>query len=275
MSKILIIMSLGITALIWFIYPNKTEVILGSQASQVSDTKSLIQKFNHKWGQILNKHVDLNGNVNYLRLSKENKQISELLNLLGALDTSTLKDDLKLASHINFYNFLTIAGILHFYPLKSIRDKVSPFGFNFWKDLRFQFFDTTLTLDQIEHEILRGMNEPRIHFAIVCASISCPKLLNQVYDEVTINEQLSNQSRAFFNNKKHIVWNHENKMVRLSGIMYWFREDFGASDENILKFLWQYLSEDIKAKVENLTDYQIGPALQYDWGLNEQAKLSN
>ena len=148
-------------------------------------------------------------------------------------------------------------------------------GFNFWKDLRFQFFDKTLSLDQIEHEILRGMNEPRIHFAIVCASISCPQLLNQVYKEVTINEQLSNQSRAFFNDKKHIVWNHENKMVRLSGIMYWFREDFGASDENILKFLWQYLNEDIKAKVESLTDYQIGPALPYDWGLNEQAILSN
>jgi len=268
-------MTLGITALVWFLYPNKTEVVLGSQSKQVADTNSLIQKFNRQWGQILNAYVDLNGNVNYLRLSKENKQIAEILNLLGALDTSTLKDDLKLASHINFYNFLTIAGILHFYPLKSIRDKVSPFGFNFWKDLRFQFFDTTLTLDQIEHEILRGMNEPRIHFAIVCASISCPKLLNQVYEEVTINEQLSNQSRAFFNDKKHIVWNHENKMVRLSGIMYWFREDFGASDENILKFLRQYLSEDIKAKVENISDYQIGPAIPYDWGLNEQAILSN
>ena len=75
MSKILILMTLGITALIWFLYPNKTEVVLGSQAKQVADTKSLIQKFNHKWDQILKAHVDANGNVNYLYLSNMILQI--------------------------------------------------------------------------------------------------------------------------------------------------------------------------------------------------------
>ena len=114
--------------------------MLGSQAKKVADTKSLIKKFNFQWNQILNTHVDLHGNVNYLHLSKENKKVAELLNLLGSLDTSTLKDDLKLSSHINFYNFLTIVGILHFYPLNSIKIKFRHWVLIFWKDLRCSIF---------------------------------------------------------------------------------------------------------------------------------------
>ena len=74
MSKILIIITLGISTLAWFIYPTQKQIVLGSQAKKVADTKSLIKKFNFQWNQILNTHVDLHGNVNYLHLSKENKK---------------------------------------------------------------------------------------------------------------------------------------------------------------------------------------------------------
>ena len=114
------------------------------------------------------------------------------------------------------------------------------------------------------------MNEPRIHFAIVCASISCPKLLNKAYEAETLDAQLTLQSKHFFRQSKHIQWDHTRKSVRLSGIMYWFREDFGASDQNILNFIWPYLNDPLQRKIKDISEYEIGAALKYDWGLNEQ-----
>ena len=270
MSKVLLIISIVATSMILLINFDAKRLILGSKITQAGSTDQILENFNARWNRLLSEHVDVEGNVDYEGLVLKSDQIIDILNSLGMLKINSLKGNQKLAAHINFYNFLTIAGILHFYPLNSIRDKVSKFGFNFWKDLHFQFFDTTLSLDQIEHEILRSMNEPRIHFAIVCASISCPKLLNKAYEAETLDAQLTLQSKHFFRQSKHIQWDHTRKSVRLSGIMYWFREDFGASDQNILNFIWPYLNDPLQRKIKDISEYEIGAALKYDWGLNEQ-----
>ena len=246
-------------------------IVFGVKGQNNIDQERIITEFTDEWDALLKKYVDSSGNVNYAALKTNPEQLNTILKTLGSLKVKILSGKLKLNTHINLYNFLTIFGIVHFYPIDSIRDKVTVGGFNFWKDMYFQFYDLKLSLDEIEHNILRKMNEPRIHFAIVCASASCPLLRNEAFRVNKINEQLGNQTNLFLSDPFNITWDHKSKNVRLSAIFSWFKTDFGNTDEEVLSFIWPYLQSDLKNEIGNISDYSIGPKLHYDWSLNEQS----
>ena len=105
----------------------------------------------------------------------------------------------RMAYWINAYNALTIHGILREYPTSSIRNHTAKvFGYNIWDDLLLPVGDSHFSLNQIEHEVLRKMAEPRIHFAIVCASNGCPPLSNRAYWASQLEQQLAEGCRRFF-----------------------------------------------------------------------------
>ncbi len=166
-------------------------------------------------------------------------------------DTWT-KDD-KLAYWINAYNALTIDIILRNPSVKSIKDIDNPWDQKLWK-----LGDNWYDLNEIEHKILRKMNEPRIHFAIVCASISCPKLQNSAFIGSKLDMQLTAATKEFLNDPS------KNKLsinkLELSRIFKWFSQDF-KQGQSLIDFLNKYSDIGISQKAS--ISYK-----DYDWNLN-------
>jgi hypothetical protein len=203
---------------------------------------------------MLEKYVDTLGQVDYQNWLTEKDKLDAYLKTLEKLPPlEQASKEAKLAYWINAYNALTVQLILENYPLKSIRDLDKP-----WDTICFQLKGKSYTMGAIEHEILRKMNEPRIHFAINCASASCPQLLNQAYREKQLETQLTERTRVF------LMDTTKNKLqtdrIELSRIFLWFGNDFGSKEER-LEFISNYSGMNLeRPKI----DY-----LPYDWSLNE------
>ena len=121
---------------------------------------------------------------------------------------------------------------------------------------------------RIEHKVLRKMNEPRIHFAIVCASIGCPRLLNEAYVPDKLEGQLVANSRDFFSRSQNLKFDQSKNQLQLSSIMKWFADDFGTDTTAQVHAIKPYLPEGIKDNVSKRS-FSVG-YLDYDWNLNEQ-----
>ncbi|GAA4238630.1 DUF547 domain-containing protein [Postechiella marina] len=218
--------------------------------------KGSIKKPHHKdFNTLLQKYVSKNGLVNYKALKTKRAHLLSYITYLGqnTPENSWSKED-KLAYWINAYNALTIDLILRHYPVKSIKDIKKPWERRFWK-LGNKWYN----LNDIEHNILRKLNEPRIHFAIVCASFSCPKLSNIAYTASNIDAQLTTATKDFLADAKR---NYISKnSIELSKIFQWFIKDFKQSG-NLIDFLNQYSHVKISAKARKT--YK-----DYNWSLNE------
>ncbi len=206
---------------------------------------------------LLRKHVSIDGKVNYKGFKKDSVAFEKYLSLLSKNppNDSTWNNNEKLAYWINAYNAFTIKLILKNYPIKSIKNITTP-----WDEKFFMVGKNKMTLNNIENDILRKkFAEPRIHFAIVCASYSCPKLLNTAFASVNIEKQLETAAIDFINDPKRNIITADK--VQLSEIFSWFTADF-TKDGTIIAFLNKYSKVKIndKAKVNYLT---------YNWNLNE------
>ena len=192
------------------------------------------------WDQLLRKYVNDDGMVNYQSWkanAADVKTLDRYLESLSAGNTSAASSkQSKLAFWINAYNAVTIRGILTAYPTSSIRNHTAKlFGYNIWHDLQLYVGGTPYSLDTIEHKILRKMSEPRIHFAIVCASIGCPRLLNEAYVPGRVDEQLELNTKDFFGRNRNFRFDASGNRFYLSSILDWFEEDFGPSQQARLK----------------------------------------
>jgi hypothetical protein len=222
---------------------------------------------------LLRKYVDERGLVDYSAWKAGDRPALErYLAAMGAVNSGELADqNERLAYWINVYNALTLHGMLHFYPTKSIKDHVSRFwGFNFWDDVRIEVAGKERSLNQIEHDILRKMGEPRIHVAIVCASIGCPRLRNEAYAGPRLDSQLEDNAWEFFNHPEKFRIDRADKVVHLSSIFKWFGDDFGGTDRSKLDFAARYLVRDENRAFLKRDDLAV-KYLDYDWGINDQA----
>ena len=158
-----------------------------------------------------------------------------------------------LAYWINAYNALTVQLILKYYPLNSIQDIRKP-----WEQIVFRVKEQNYTLNAIEHQVLRKMDEPRIHFAINCASASCPKLAQKPYTAINLEAELQAATQAFLCDPEKNILTAEK--VQLSKIFLWFAEDFGSKKERLEWLSKQTGLELTQARVRYL---------KYDWSLND------
>ena len=216
---------------------------------------------------ILQKYVT-DGLVNYKALAQD-QEFETYLNQLSNTDPSKLSEKEELAFWINTYNAFTIKVILDYYPVKSIND--IKFGEkSIWDENFISINKKKYSLNEIEHKILRvKFNEPRIHFAIVCASISCPELQNESYEADNLDKQLQEQTVKFLRDKKRNSFDLKNKKANISKIFEWFGEDFGKTDKNILTYISKFLSEDVRKDInQNINKWTISYK-KYDWNLNE------
>lgn len=239
-----------------------------------------MDKIDHSsWNALLQKYVDERGRVNYKGLkasSQDTRQLDRYLNLLStASTTKTATKKAKLAFWINAYNAVTIKGILREYPTTSIRNHTAKFfGYNIWKELLLRVGGKALSLEGIEHQVLRKMSEPRIHFAIVCASHSCPRLLNQAYTAEKLEEQLAMNSKDFFANRENFKYDVRKKQFQLSSILSWFAEDFGKDQAAQLRTIAPYLPDAASQQAARSNSVSVS-YMTYDWSLNEQKSAAS
>jgi Protein of unknown function, DUF547 len=215
--------------------------------------------------KLLKKYVSESGFVNYGGFKKEEKELKKYLDILSsnAPQKSWSTED-KLSFWINAYNAFTIQLILDHQDkglksIKDIGDKIKiPFVNTPW-DIKFiTIGGKKMDLNNIEHGIIRKQfKEPRIHFALVCAAVSCPALLNEAYDGSKLNEQLNRQGVVFFNdNQKNEV---TKTTAKLSKIMDWYGGDF--KNGTIIEWVNKFVKN--KANLNATITYK-----NYDWALN-------
>jgi uncharacterized protein DUF547 len=218
--------------------------------------------------QLLAEHVDENGLVDYRALRRDRRKLDAYLEMVAKADFDRLPRDGKLAMLINLYNAATLKLIVERAPAESIRQIPEE---ERWKDQRWRLGDRTLSLDQIEHDELRAkFIEPRIHFAIVCASRSCPPLRREAYRAAKIEEQLEAQSRRFHETIHGVVINQEKRVVRLSRLYLWYENDFAqASKVSNAEYASRYSAE--LAEILAGKDRWSFGWIDYDWALNSQA----
>lgn len=226
------------------------------------------------WDELLRRYVDADGFVDYAGWKQSAEDVRRLDEYLAALsradEARNATSAERLAFWINAYNAVTVRGILREYPTTSIQNHVARvWGYNFWRDLKLVVGDRRCSLGEIEHSILRLMNEPRIHFAIVCASRGCPRLLNEAYSADRLEEQLSRNTLAFFADSTKCSVDATQNELHLSPILDWFAADFGASTLAVLQRIAPWLPEPAQA-VAKSKDVRVS-YLDYDWNLNDQA----
>ena len=254
--------------------------------------KTPVADLSVEYGKVLSAYVDDDGMVYYLGLKQNPKDLGTFLLRIGAVkrrDFDRWTDPQKIAFWINAYNGITLKSIIDSYPITK-SGWFSRFPANsirqisgVWNKTTWDVMGRPMTLDAIEHEELRKhFNEPRIHMALVCAAIGCPRLRNEPYTGATLDAQLKDQSEWFVRHREKFRIDTRAKTVHMSAIFEWFGGDFvktwgkapelsgrGDNERATLHFALQHLPADKRPRVTK--DFGV-KYLSYDWSLNERTK---
>lgn len=243
-----------------------TQVLLGAALVCALAGVAHAQVDNSLYAELLDRHV-VNGLVDYAGLKRDEGKLDAYLAALAAVDAKKLTEMQAYAYYINVYNAWTLKLILKHYPgISSIKD-VGGFFTNPWR-IRFVELGGELEhLDHVEHEILRPrFRDPRVHFAVNCASVGCPPLYAKPFEPEDLDEVLDGLTRANINDP---AFNRlENGTLRLIRVFDWFGEDWG-DDAAKLAFVLRYAEDDLRGRIESR---QGGVRIRYtdwDWSLND------
>jgi hypothetical protein len=244
--------------------------------------KPPVAAFDHQYpeyAELLQRHVDEAGWVDYGGLIADSALLRRAADALADLPEDSLEQftrEQELALWINAYNLLTLKSVAEAYPVESIKDIDGV-----WDKRRFRIGNRRVTLDEIEHKILRQeFDEPRIHFAIVCASISCPALQREPYLDTLLRTQLRDATMRFLTDSTRNRFSPQLLEAELSQIFDWFVSDFKRAYAStipadqpreiraVLNFIAEVLPDSVGRylREEGVTV----SLLEYDWGLNNQ-----
>jgi len=253
-------------------------------------TSVLAQGFDHAhkaWETLVKKHVVpvTGGNasqVRYAEFARDRAALKGYLDSLSGVADAEFKGWSKaqqMAFLINAYNAFTVELILANYPVKSIKDIGSDLFSNRWKKKFFKLLGRDSYLDQVEHEMLRkpgAYNEPRVHFAVNCASIGCPMLREEAFIAERLEAQLEEQTRRFLSDRSRNRF--ANGRLEVSEIFKWFKEDWTSGYRGIQsreQFFATYakLFSDDPAQQKLVAESKAPIShLDYDWTLNDVRK---
>jgi hypothetical protein len=216
-------------------------------------------------------------NVQYRRLCKDARLEESIQQLKSVNPDQIASDQDRLAFWINVYNAHTLKIICDNYPVKSINDLHTGglvlgtvLNRTVWDREFVIIHDQKYTLNQIEHKIIRPVyKDPRAHFALVCASKSCPNLRTEAYAGSRLDQQLNEDARNFLSDPSKNRFDVNQKKAFLSKIFDWYGKDFGKDKDEILNRLTPYLAPDIAASIRSDPSKWKVEYLDYDWSLNE------
>jgi hypothetical protein len=248
---------------------------------------------NLTWSLLLSKHV-IHGRVDYASMDKDPKQLKQCIREFGKIYRQTYGKwarNHQIAFWINAYNLFTIRAIVENYPpdggnLLYPKTSIRQIG-RVWETTRYRTAGQRVSLNQIEHQTLRLIfKDPRIHFALVPASLGCPPLLSVPYTGEDLDQMLDEQVREFLSDPdRGLRWDSEARKLYLSRIFFWYGKDFGyyylvhrqfsnlpREERSAMNFIWEYIPDELK---KSLTDrpFEI-TFMDYDWSLNDQADPS-
>ena len=226
------------------------------------------------WTRFLQKYVkpDPSGlnRVNYRGVTPaDRKALGDYIARLSSLPVSRYSRPEQFAYWVNLYNALTVAQVLEHYPVNSIRD-ISPglFGGGPWDESLVEIEGEDVSLNDIEHRILRPIwKDPRIHYAVNCASVGCPNLVRSAFSAATLETMLDAAARAYVNSPRGARVDANGLTV--SSIYVWFQDDFGGTDAAVIEHLRRYADAPLKQRLsgrESIDDHA------YDWSLNRTGK---
>ena len=232
------------------------------------------QKIDHSgWDTFLGRYV-LQGEdgiyrVRYSQVSDaDRQQLKRYISALEQLPIHRYNAEQQLAYWINLYNAVTIDIVLQHYPVESIRDiDISPgfFADGPWGKKLLSIEGQQVSLNDIEHRILRPIwQDPRLHYALNCASLGCPNLATSAYNADTIELQLNQAATAFVNDPRGVSFTDGKLYV--SSIYSWFRDDFGPSDRAVIDHLQHYAAAPLR---DTLADTMRIAGDRYNWSLND------
>lgn len=239
------------------------------------DPASAIAVSHADWEKLLKAHIrpgtDGLNRVDYAAFKSEGQgSLKTYLQRLQKVDVSKLSRAEQFAFWANLYNAKTIDIVLDHYPVKSIRDiDISPglFANGPWGKKVVKVKGVALSLDDIEHKILRGLwREPRVHYAVNCASIGCPNLPLTAFTGTGLEQMLDEAARSYINASRGVSVRAGS--LTASKIYHWFKVDFGSDEASVLGHIRKYAKPKLVSKLRNvtgITDYT------YDWDLNDIA----
>jgi len=206
----------------------------------------------------LKKNVSPTGKVNYAKIKANLDQLGAIIrDFEENYPTPDWSKNEKLVYWINAYNVYTLKLVAPNYPVSSIKDiTAKP-----WDKKYIQLGGSTLSLNDIEHiKIRANYNEPRIHFALNCASVSCPILLNKAFTVKSLNYQLTAMTKRFFKDPTKNDFSNP-KSVKISSLFNWYKEDFVKKEGSVIQFINKYRTEQLESPKISY--------LEYDWNLND------
>ena len=227
-----------------------------------------------EWGAFLaNNLVSQTDDINRIAYAKvseaDRKRLDSYLSALSAVPISDFSRDEQRAYWINMYNALTVDVVLEHYPVDSIRDiSISPgfFVTGPWKKKLIRVEDEELSLDDIEHRILRPIwKDPRIHYAVNCAALGCPKLMPSAFTASNTEDLLVRGAKAFINSDYGAHVDADSRLMA-SSIYDWFQDDFGGDEAGVIAHLRLYAHPGLKTKLDGITEVY---DFDYDWTLND------
>jgi hypothetical protein len=223
-------------------------------------------------GYLIANHSSAVNRFDYKKLKAnavDKKKLDHYLSSMQNLDPRAYSKAEQKAYWINLYNALTIQVVVNAYPVKSITKIYkgwSVFGFGPWDDVHAKVVEKELTLNNIEHGILRPIwQDNRIHYAVNCASYGCPNLSLKAYTATNMEALLEKAARDYVNHPRGVELMDEDYLV-VSSIYHWYKVDFGNTDDNLIKHLQKYAKPDL---AKSLRGFNGSIDHEYDWKLNQ------
>jgi hypothetical protein len=225
------------------------------------------------YDEMLNTYVDPSGLVDYSGLLNDRDGLDQFIEAVGGLEydqyrfASDIDDAERLALWINAYNAFTLQLILEHYPVGSIQD----ISDDPWKDFIFNVGGKGVGLDEIENSIIRPeFDEPRIHFAVNCAAVSCPALRNRIFPDEGLKEALEEAAVRFANDSDlHVRIDRDAQTVKINVLLDWYKADFGGLD-GVRDFVADRVEDEDDAEfLRSFSSDQI-EFISYNWSLNQQ-----
>lgn len=196
------------------------------------------------------------GLIKYKSIHSKPNELQEIIETIEKFNLEGTDEDVQLAFYINAYNLWVIHKIIEKYPVGSPMEIGGFFDQN-----KIIVAGETMTLNDLENKKIRKIGDARVHFVLVCAALSCPKIAEFAYQPKMLDEQLSIQTRKALDDPGFLMT--DSNKLKISEIFNWYRQDFGKSDKELIKFINTYRTEKVPEKAR-LSYYT------YDWTLNEK-----
>jgi hypothetical protein len=241
--------------------------------------------------RLLQRFVDHEGRVNYSALKQDSRDLDEYYHLIATFSPDSHPDlfpseSHKLAYWINAYNATAIKTVLTYYPISSVLDVKPPAVFFFLSEKsgffvfqRLTYGGKTTSLYYLGNGVIRErFQEPRIHFALNCAALGCPRLPGQAFSGEDLERQLDQETRKFLSEARNFRIDHSGKTIYMSSIFKWYEDDFlnwyqknySESKASLVNYIALYLTSDKAAELKEHGNQYALRFLPYDWGLNDK-----